>query len=146
MKTGCFDVANNLVSQHRVSTSTSFFDIAQASYAEQMKHQGDPSGINYFKTHSLDRIPLEFAGQFSWHCAADAVALAAIHPLIFRAMFEHTYALVSKEQWEFAASAGLDIGKEQPRKDYESAERAENTAFLEYCRQSRPDLYQILVG
>jgi hypothetical protein len=146
MKTGCTDVANNLVSGHRVSTSTTFFDFAQAAYAEQMKHQGDPRGINYFKTHGLDRIPLEFAGQFSWHCAADAVAVAAIHPETFRAMFERTYAPVSREQWGFAVSAGLDIGKEQPRRDYEGAEEAENKAFLEYCKQSRPQLYSILVG
>jgi hypothetical protein len=140
------DVASSLVSEHRVSTSTTFFDFAHAAYAEQFKHQGDPHGINDFKSHSLDRIPLEFAGKFFWYCAADGVALAAIHPETFRAMFECTYAPVSRERWEFMVSTGLDIGREQPQKDYESAEEAENKAFLEYCRQSRPQLYSILVG
>jgi hypothetical protein len=146
MKTACIGIADNLVSEHRVSTSTTFFDFAQAAYAEQMKHQGDPRGINYFKTHSLDRIPLEFAGQFSWHCASDAVALAAIHPETFRAMFECTYAPVSRERWEFMVSAGLDIGREQPRRDYDGATEAENKSFLEYCRQFHPQLHSNLVG
>jgi hypothetical protein len=140
MKTFCIEVANDLVSEHRVSTSTSFFDFAMAKFTQRFGFEGDPW------RHAHDRIDLESAGQFSWQCAQDAVALAAVHPETFRAMFERTYAPVSKEQWELAFSAGLDIGREQPRKDYEGATEAENKTFLEYCRQSHPQMYLKLVG
>jgi hypothetical protein len=144
MKAGCMDVANKLVSENRVSTSTTFWDFVGTAYAQQIDDQADPG--DYWRAHAHDRIPIEFAGQFSWHCAADAVALAAIHPETFRAMFEYTYRPVSRERWEFWAAAGLDIGREPPQKDYEGAEENESKAFLEYCRESRPRLYSILVG
>ena len=144
MKKGCIEVANNLVTENLISSSTTFWDFVGTAYAKQMKHQGDPS--NYFRAHALDRIPIEIAGEFSWSCASDAVALAAIYPETFRAMFEYTYTPVSRKQWEFWAAAGLDIGTEPTQKDYDRAEEDENRCFLEYCRQSFPRLYAILVG
>jgi hypothetical protein len=142
MKTFCLTAANDLVSKNLVNESRSSFDFVQAEFAHRMSHQGDP--LDYCLAHMMDRIPLEIAAEFAWQCAGRAVAVAAIYPKIFQSIFERTYAPVPKEEWQRAYAAGLDIGPEQPRRSYEEAEEEENRDFIQYCRESRPDLYSIL--
>jgi len=141
-KSACIDMANKLLSDNRLNESTTFFDFVQAEFASRMKHKGDPR--DYCLAHLMDRIPLDAAAEFAWQCAVRGVAAAAIHPKVFRAMFEYTYRPVPKEEWQWAYAAGLDIGPEQPRRSYDEAEEAENKNFTEYCQEYRPDLYAIL--
>lgn len=142
MKTACIDIANKLLSDNRVNESIDFFDFVGTKFARRMAYQGDPSDCCL--EHMMDRIPLDAAAEFAWQCAADAVALGAVHPKVFRGMFEYTYRPRPKEEWRAFYVAGLDIGPEQPSRSYQEAEEAENKDFMEYCHEYRADLYAIL--
>jgi hypothetical protein len=142
MKTFCVEVANKLIAKNRVNEETTFLYFVQTEFASRMKHQGDPRDC--CSAHMLDKIPVPTAAEFAWQCAENAVALGSIHPEIFRAMFDRTYAPQPKAMWDFAVASGLDIDREQKPKHYKDAEEAENKDFMEYCKEAHPQAYAIL--
>jgi hypothetical protein len=139
----CTDVASDLVERGRINGTMKFFDYVQAEYVDRFPdYAGDT--LRFFRDHGMDKIRPEPVAGVARHFASQGVALGAIHPDLVRAMFERTYAVVSKEQWEGAYAAGLNIGPEQPRKSYDEAEEEEDKEFMTFCAEFRPELCSML--
>lgn len=132
-------VANKDVTYDRFIAATSFFDYVQAEFVGRLGYTGNVQ--DYCLGHIMDRLPLTTAAELGWQYAEQGAALGAIHPHLLRAMFERTYALRPKEEWEQAYAAGLDIPERQDVETYEDAEETENKQFIDYCQDARPDHY-----
>jgi hypothetical protein len=134
------EVAHKYVSLGRVSNSITFFQYVEAEFTQRIGTTGD----NYFVVHGMDKLPLDITENLACQYGEQGAAVGATHPDIIRAMFERTYASVPKEEWNFAYTAGLDIGPEQPRMNFADVQETANTAFVAYSKDYRPDLYPIL--
>lgn len=92
----------------------------------------------------MDKLPTNTAEELAWQYSEQGAALGAIYPHMIRTMFDQTHAAVSKNQWERARAAGLNIPPEQDLMSYEETEEGENEMFTDYCRECCSDLYSIL--
>ena len=92
----------------------------------------------------MSKLSSETATAAAWLDAMDGAAIGALHPDLIREMFARSNAPRSKENWDRARAAGLDIPPEQDVMTYEEVEKAENEMFMHYCRECCPDLYAIL--
>jgi hypothetical protein len=124
-------------------TSMTFWDYVGADVTDRMGYKG-VEWHSFVTERGAEKCRPEFVLESGWGYASDGAALGAIHPDVFRAMYERTHAPVPKEEWQRAYAAGLDIGSEQPQTSYAQAEASENKNFMEFCQQFRPDLYSIL--
>jgi hypothetical protein len=115
-------------------------DYVEADIVKRMGYTGDGLVLEW----GAQKTPPKVALKNGWGLASSGAALGAIHPNIFRAMFERTHAPVPKEKWRSAYLAGLDIGPEQPQTSYAETEASENKTFMEYCQQFRPEFYAVL--
>ena len=136
------DIGNRILAEHSLG-STTFWDYVGAEVAARIGYNGD-GWHSLIMERGAQKTPPRIALTNSWEYASAGAALGATHPDVFRAMYERTHAPVSKEEWRTAYVAGLDIGPEQPQTSYSEAEASENTNFMEYCQQFRPDLYAVL--
>jgi hypothetical protein len=92
-----------------------------------------------------EKIPPDVAAKNGWFYARYGAALGVLGAA--EGMWERSHGEISKEEWQQAHAAGLDIGPEPPApRSHEQATEEENKNFREYCRQFHPDLYQILKG
>ncbi len=161
----CAEIANKLVERHSLDSMTAR-DCVQADVMERMgykldrvltrhdwpakipesiKCSGKGHELHFLVTYGPRKISPEKAAESAWTYASIGAALGAVYPNVFRAMYERTHVTVPQEEWQRRHAAGLDIGPEQPRqRTYRQAEEEENKAFMEYCREARPDLYTIL--
>jgi hypothetical protein len=143
----CANLASVLVSRGRVNGSMRFFEYVQVEFLEKVPgYKG--AALEFFLKHGTDKLWPESVAKMAWHFARQGVAVGAIYPELIRAMFERTYAARSKQEWELAYAAGLNIPPEQPRSSYEEAEEVEeveNKGFMDYCREFRPDVYSSLM-
>jgi len=134
--------ANRMLERQSLG-SMKFFDYVGADVAARIGYKGD-GWHSLVIERGTQKIPSKIALKNGWEYASDGAALGATHPDVLRAMFEQTYAPVSKEKWQFWYAAGADIGPEQSRTNYRDAEEIENKSFMEYCREFRPELYSVL--
>jgi hypothetical protein len=63
-----------------------------------------------------------------------------------RKIFERSYAVVPKQEWDRARAARLDIPGEQDVMSYDEIEEAESGVFMAYCQECCPELYAILAA
>ena len=92
-----------------------------------------------------DKMPRDVAAKNAWFYARYGAVLGAMAPAVARGMWERTHEPHSKEDWQQAYAAGLDIGPEPPaERTYEEATEEENKFFMEFCREFYPDLYPVL--
>ena len=134
-------VASDLV-RHSISDSITFGDYVNREFRRRMGYAGDPA--RFFLEHGMDKIPPETAAELAWQYADQGAALGSIYPDILREVFERSHAVVPREQWDLARTAGLNIPSEQTLMSYEETEEGENGVFMAYCRECCPDLYSIL--
>jgi hypothetical protein len=138
--------ANYLLGRHSLNSMKSWHLIA-ADFAERIGYKGDPySGL--LNERGMEEISHDVAVRNGWNYARDGVALAIVAPDVVRAMFERSYAAVSKEDWQEARASDPIIrayGPEPPAaRSYEETTEQDNKRFIDYCRQFRADLYSVL--
>jgi hypothetical protein len=136
------EAADNLLRTPSLMSMT-FWDYVGGDVADRMGYKG-VEWHSFVTERGAEKCPPDFALKHGWGFASRGAAFGAIHPDVFRAMYERTHAPVPKEEWRTAYVAGLDIGPEQPQTSYAEAEASENKNFMEYCQQCRPDLYAVL--
>jgi len=137
-------VANKLLDRHSLN-SMKHWDFVAADLGDRVSDYKRDDWSSLLMERGTDEIPPDVAAKNAWFYASNGAALGAISPNVVRAMFERTFAPVSKERWQQMYASGLDIGPGPPAlRSYEQAEEEENKFFMEYCRQFRPDLYPVL--
>jgi len=119
-----------------------FSDYVTAEFIGRIRYARDAE--SFFITHGMKKMKPETAVELAWQYARDGAALGAIYPEVVREMFDRTYAMVPKEDWEEARAAGLDIPPAQDPMSYEEVEEGENVVFMAYCRECCPKLYSVL--
>lgn len=141
VKTFFTEVAKRLVTDS-VSDSMTFADFVGAEIIGRVGYTGDAH--RFFFDHGMEKLRPNTAQELAWQYSEQGAALGAMYPHIIRRMFEQTHAAVSKEDWERAHAAGLNIPPEQDLMSYEETEEGEDEVFMAYCRECCPDLYSIL--
>ena len=135
------EVAKRLVPDS-VTESMTFVDYVSAEFNSRVS--GAVANSQVTPSALMEKVPRDTAEELAWQYSTDGAALGAIYPNMVRKMFERTHAPVSKEKWDFARAAGLDISPEQILMSYEETEEAENEVFMAYCQECCPSLYSIL--
>jgi len=92
----------------------------------------------------MSKLSSETVTAAAWLDTMDGAAIGAMHPDLVREMFARSNAPRSKENWDRARAAGIDLPPEQDLMTYDEVEEAENEMFMQYCRECCPDLYAIL--
>ena len=135
--------ANYLLGRHSLNSMKSW-DLIGADLADRIGYKGDvQSGL--FMEPGMQKIAADVAARDGWNYARDGAALGAFFPEVVRAMFERTYAAVSKQEWQEACASGLDLGPEPfAERSYEETTEQDNKKFIDYCREFRADLYLLL--
>ena len=136
------DAAETIVGA--VDESMNFFDYVGNEFMGRVGYAGDHH--SYLMKHGLDRIPPNTAEELAWQYADLGAALGSMNPDIIRSMFELQHAPRSKEEWDWARAAGLDLPPEQDIMTYEEIEEAENGVFIVYCQQCCPVLHTLLLS
>lgn len=137
-----FTEVAGLIVTDSVTDSIKFSDFV---IAEFMGRQDNTDDVHSFLSeHMMEKLDPNTAQELAWQYSEQGAALGAIYPQIVQKMFELTHAAVSKEEWEFAHTAGLNIPSKQDIMSYEETEEAENDIFMEYCQECCPDHYSIL--
>lgn len=121
------EIAKSLVSDSATDSMT-FADFVGADFISRMRYAGDPH--TFFLEHGMEKLRPNTAQDRAWQYSEQGAALGAMYPRIVRRMFEQTHAGVSKEGWERAHAAGLNIPPEQNQMSYEETEEAEDEAFM----------------
>jgi hypothetical protein len=119
-----------------------FSDYVGAEFISRGGHSGDPS--KYHIEHMMIKIPPEIANEQALEFSMAGVALGVIYPHKIRSMFDLTHKELPKENWARMYAAGLNISPTKDLMSYEEAEEIENKAFMDYCREFCPELYNIL--
>ena len=109
-----------------------------------MESTGTNDLPSFMTKAGMSKLDSESAIAGAWLDALDGAAIGAIHPDLVREMFVLSHAPRSKENWDRARNAGLDLPEEQDLMTYEELEEAENVSFMHYCKECCPDLYAIL--
>ena len=141
-KRALIEGADRILARHSVGSMT-FWDYVEAELAPDFR-AGTTGWHDLIMKRGAQKIQPRLALTTSWEYASKGVDLGATHPDVVRGMFERTHAPVSKESWQEAYAAGLDIGPEPVSTSYAEAEATENKNFMEYCQQFCPDLYAVL--
>lgn len=137
------ELAKSFVTDSLIASMT-FTDYVMAEFIGRIGYTGDAA--SFFLQHGMEKIKPETAGELAWQYADQGAALGAIYPDVLRKMFDRTHTAVTKEDWEQARAAGLDIPGAQNRMSYEEIEETEDEAFMAYCRECCPNLYPILTA
>lgn len=127
---------------HSIRDSMTFGDYVEQEYRRRVGFVGDPA--RFFLEHGMEKISPQAAADLAWQYANDGAALGSICPDILTDVFERSHAPVSRELWDQARAAGLNIPSEQMEMSYEEIEEGEDEAFMAYCQQCCPDLHAIL--
>ncbi len=135
------EVAKRLIADS-VKDTMKFQDYVSLEFTKQVGYTGDAR--TYFTQHGMETLPAETAEELAWQYSESGGALGAIHPQVVRQMFFQTHTPVSKEKWQQARAAGLDIPPEQDVMSFEETEKGENEAFMLYCRECCPEFYVVL--
>lgn len=127
---------------HLLGEPRSFTEYVEAEQIKRFNYTGDPA--KFFSEYGMKKIPPKTAAEMAWQFAEQGAILGAIHPDIARRMFEHMYRTHSKEDWNRARAAGLDIPAEEDVMSYDDVEEGENAGFMAYCQQCCPSLHSVL--
>jgi hypothetical protein len=135
--------ANYLVSRHSLNSMKSH-DLILADLADRRGYKGDIRS-RLLMDPAMQKISPDVAARDGWIYARDGAALGSIFPGVVRAIFERSYAAISKQEWDEACASGLVFGPEPPpQRSYEETMEQDNKKFMEYCRQFRADVYAVL--
>ncbi len=112
---------------------------------EELQISGDqPDALELFLTRGMRKIKLPQAAANCWGYAVGGSAFGALHPDVFRRLWDASHRKQDEEQWQSARDAGLDIPEEQDTMTYEECEDGEVEAFLAYCQDYAPALHASL--
>lgn len=131
------DVAESIIAQ--VTECPSILDYIAKSECKKMNCNADLSEL--FLHHGMKKVRLESTIADCWYNAMYGAAFGAICPDDFRQLFERTHRKRDDESWRFARAAGLDIPERQDVMSYDEIEQEESEAFLNYCQQVTPAVY-----
>jgi hypothetical protein len=138
-----FHEAAKLLMKQPINASMTFLDFISVEFMGA-SYAGDVA--SFYAEIGAKKINPETAAQRAWQFSKRGAVLGAVYPHVLRNMFEVTHAVVSKEEWDQAVAAGLNIPREQDLIGYEATEKAEDEAFMAYCQQCCPSLYAALTA
>jgi len=120
-----------------------FLEYVCTDQLARLDYTGDP--MRFLSERAMIKIKADNVILATYQYSEQGAALGAIHPHIMRQMFERTHSLHSKDNWEKAHKAGLDISPVEEITGYEEVEADENSLFMEYCKECCPNLHAILI-
>lgn len=128
----------------RVTPCSTILDYVTGTQSDRLHIKGAPTGL--LLQCGMQKVKPDSATDMCWNYAQDGSVLGAIHPEHFRRLFEETNKKRDDESWQSARAIGVDIPERQDVITYDEVEHGETESFMDYVRQSAPQLYASLSG